>query len=280
MSNIVNGRKISQDILNRLKDVVASFERKPVLAVVIVGNDKPSHNYVNKKGEAAATVGLDFLKFDYGEDITKEELIKEIKDIQSDYDLSGLIVQLPLPGQLRDFTKEVVNQIDIKVDVDCLSDQSHLDIAACKNLLLPPTASAVFQILDDYDVSLEDKKICLVGKGELVGKPLAEILKCRNLDFTICDSLTENLKEETLRADILITGVGKKNLITEEMVKEKAVVIDAGVCFEKGKMFGDVDFENIKDKASLITPVPGGVGPITVAKLLENVVSSFKRRQN
>jgi len=275
MENIIDGRKIAQEITAGLKQRVKDLKtqhKEAALAVVIVGNDQPSHTYVRKKGEAASNIGITFFKFEYPASIAKDQLIKEIKKIQSEHHLTGLILQLPVPDKLWPSTREIVNYIDIAIDVDCLSYTSLGRVLMHESPLVPPTPGAIMEILKYYKVDLIGKEVCLVGRGDLIGKPLAGILMHEPVTLTVCGRSTANLGSYTKTADIIITGVGKKGIVTGEMVKEGVVVIDAGTCFVDGKLCGDVDFDTVKDKAALITPVPGGVGPVTVAKLLENTV--------
>ncbi len=275
MPIIVDGKKIASSILDRLKIEILSQKKqsKPlVLAVVLVGKDQSSVKYVQKKAQAAKEIGLDFLEFNFTSTITKDRLINEIKNIQGENKLSGLIVQLPLPANLEKHTREIVGHIRIDLDVDCLSPLALGLVLVGKSKLLPPTPAAILEILKYYNVDLKYKKICLIGRGDLIGKPLAAMLLNQPVALSIHDQSTENLREYTKLADVIITGVGKRNILTGDMVKQGVIVIDAGISFEDDKIFGDVDFKSVSDKSSIITPVPGGVGPITVAKLLENAV--------
>ena len=275
MTQIVNGNKIADEILDNLQARVQKLKEKdvkPALAVVRVGNDKPSITYVKKKGEAAEKIGLTFFKFEIADDADKDTLITRIKEIQKEHKLSGLILQLPVPEKLWASTREIVNNIDIGIDVDCLSHQALGRVMMNESPLVPPTPGAIMEILKYYKVDLQEKEVCLVGRGDLIGKPLAAMLVHEPVTLVTCGRSTKDLSKYTKTADIVITGVGKKDLVTGDMIKDGAVVIDAGVCFEDGKMYGDINFESVKEKSSLITPTPGGVGPITVAKLLENTV--------
>lgn len=283
MAIIVDGNKIAETILNNLKERVVELKKRniqPALAVVIVGQDRPSHTYVKKKGESAQNIGVDFFKYDFPEDIDKETLISRIWEIQTEHDLSGLIVQLPLPANLSKFTREIVNQINPEIDVDCLTYGALGRVLMGASELAPPTPGAILEILKFHNIDLTGKEICLVGRGELIGKPLAAILNNQPVTVTVCGRSTKDLAAYTKKADIIITGVGKKDILTSDMIKEGAVVVDAGVCFVEGKMYGDINFESISQKAALVVPTPGGVGPITVAKLLENTVKSAEARIN
>lgn len=270
---IADGKKISLAILRKAKERVNQLRKHnitPRLAVILVGKDKPSQTYVKKKEEAAKKIGVNFFLYHYLENISNEELVSEIKKIQTKEKLSGLIVQLPLPDTID--TEKVLNAIDPKIDVDYLTFNNLGKLVMGNNELIPPTPGAALEILDYYNVDLEGKYVVLIGRGKLIGKPLANIFIHRPVTLSVCNSTTKNLAEFTKRADIIVTGVGKYNILTGEMVKKGAAVVDTGVCFKDGKMYGDIDFESVKEKASVVTPTPGGVGPITVAKLLENTV--------
>lgn len=250
----------------------------PRLSVVLVGDDKPSQTYVRKKGEACEKIGIEFSLHEYPAEIKEEEIISEIKKIQNEEKLSGLIVQLPLPEHLD--TKKIINYIDPDIDVDYLTYINLGKLLIGKNEFRPPTPGAIMEILNYYNIDLYGKYVTLVGRGELIGKPLANILFHEEVTFSVCNKTTKKLEDFTLNSDVIITGVGKHNLITGDMIKKDAVVIDAGTTFVDGKMYGDIEFGSVEKKAGLVTPTPGGVGPITVAKLLENTVICAERLLN
>lgn len=264
----INGKLIRQKILDRVKTNIDKLGRRPVLAVVLVGNNSVSAKYVAKKQMAADFVGVEFDLHRFPNQITAKQLIEEVKRIQLKAD--AVIVQLPLPAQIDQ--QQVLDAIDLKKDVDCLSSLAIGSVVRGSNLVLPPTAGAVMEILDEKKINLKGKHVVVVGQGELVGKPLAAMLINQPVTLTVCGIHTKNLSDMTLQADVLITGTGQAGLIKASMVKKGAVVIDCGTSLQQGKLVGDVDFKNASKKAMLITPVPGGVGPITVAKLLENVL--------
>ena len=249
MVQIADGKEIADKILDNLQARVQKLNKKgikPALAVVLVGDNKPSQTYVKKKGEAAEKIGLAFFKFAYPKTIGKEELIAELKKIQSDYELSGLILQLPIPENLRAYTRQIVNNIKIEIDVDCLSHLALGRVMMNESPLVPPTPGAIMEILKHYQVDLQGKEVCLVGRGDLIGKPLAAMLADQPVTLVVCGKSTPDLSVYTKRADIIISGVGKKDLITGAMIKEGGVVIDAGVSFEGDKMFGDINFESVQ----------------------------------
>jgi len=273
MNTIVDGRKVSSNILKKLKIKVSQLGEQniiPKLAVVLVGDDKPSQAYVKKKREASNEIGIKFSLHHYPGNISTANLIQEIKKIQLKRDLSGLIVQLPLPKNIE--TEKVLNQINPEIDVDYLTFTNLGKLITGENELVPPTPGAALEILKYYKIKLNNKYVVLIGRGKLIGRPLANLFLHQPVTLSVCNSTTKNLSEFTKKADVIVTGVGKHNLVTGKMIKEGACVIDTGVCFEEGKMYGDIDFKTVSEKASLVTPTPGGIGPITVAKLLENTV--------
>ncbi len=273
---IVDGKKIASGILERLKRDVERLESKPHLAVVLVGDDPPSLAYVRKKQEAASLVGIQFSLYRFPQSISEPSLVLEIRNIQKQ-DLSGIIVQLPLPSNLD--KKRILNELNPEIDVDFLSWESLGKLVVGENNLVPPTPGAILEIFRYYKVPLTGAHVVLVGAGDLIGKPLTNIFLHMPLTLTVCRKESKDLGQYTKQADILITGAGKAKLIRADMVKKGAVVIDAGVSFKGKKIFGDVDFGPVSKKASIISPTPGGVGPITVAKLLENVVAIAKAKQ-
>ena len=273
MTNIIDGKAIAQTIHEDTSQRVQILKQKgitPKLAVILIGEDKPSQTYVKKKGEAAQKLGMDFSLFTFDANIERDELIKRIIDIQADSSLHGLIIQLPVPDT---FYPDIFQFVEPDLDVDCLTHNNLGKLLMGTEYILPPTPGAVLSILDSIDANVKGKNVVIVGAGVLVGKPLAMKLMNMGATVTVCNEFTTDLEEKTQQADILISGVGKKHIITESMVKEGAIVIDAGVDFDNNHMFGDVDFDNVCKKSTYITPTPGGVGPITVARLLANVVT-------
>ena len=280
MASIIDGNVIAEKILNDLKTRVKALREKgvnPALAVILVGNDKASKMYIAKKQIAAEDLDINFLAFEFSENISQEDLIVNLGKIQKENQLSGLIVQLPLPDALWPKTREIMDHIALDIDVDCLSHGALGRVLMSEHFLIPPTPGAIMEILNQQQIDLTGKEVCLIGRGELIGKPLAGLFLAK----PVCGKSTKDLAKETKTADIIITGVGKKNILTAAMIKEGAVVIDAGICFdENNKACGDIDFDSIVGKAALVTPVVGGVGPITVAKLLENTVIAAERQLN
>lgn len=273
MGLLIDGKAIAQKIEEKTAARVALLKKKglnPKLAVILVGADKPSQTYVRRKGEAAKRVGIDFELHELPEKISMEELIDKTEEIQHSEYLSGLIVQLPLPEHL--YTSEVLNTIHPELDVDCLTDVNLGKLVMKTNSIVPPTPGAVITILHELNVDLVGKEVCIIGAGALVGKPLTIMMLNERATVTVCNSKTKDIKEKCLMADIIVTGVGKKDVVTGDMVKEGAIIIDTGVCFVDGKMYGDVNVEEVLSKAAQVTPTPGGVGPLTVARLLWNTL--------
>jgi methylenetetrahydrofolate dehydrogenase (NADP+) / methenyltetrahydrofolate cyclohydrolase len=277
MSTVVSGKDIAAKILDRSRATIGKHNLRPVLAVVLVGQDKASETYVKRKQEAAESIGVRFLLHKFPNTISNQELADEIVRIQKE-ELSGLIVQMPLPPSIN--KQFVLNQLNPEIDVDFLSWNSLGKLVVGENSLVPPAPGAILEILKYHKISLTAKHIVLVGQGDLIGKPLANILMHLPVTVTTCNKETKNLAHFTQQADILITGAGRSNLIRGKMIKPKAVVIDAGVSFKSGKLTGDINFREVAKVASLVTPTPGGVGPVTVAKLLENTVLNALRMRN
>ena len=279
MTNIIDGKAIAAKIEIEIMGQIASLKEKgitPKLAVVLVGEDRPSQIYIKRKKEAAERVGIEFALHQLPENITKDELVQAINKIQTDPLLTGLIIQLPLPERL--YVPEVLNAIHTDIDVDCLTDCNIGKLVMKTNLIEPPTPWAVIKTLKEINFNLAGKNAVILGAGALVGKPLAIMLVNELASVTTCNSHTKDIKNKCLDADVIICAVGKKDLLTADMVKKGAVVIDTGIVYVDGKMYGDVDFAKVSKKTSFITPTPGGIGPITVAKLLLNTVICAKKK--
>ncbi len=280
MAQILDGKSIAKKIHTETAQLVASLKDKGItvkLAVILVGDDPASALYVKKKGQAAKKVGMEFELHAYPSTITRSALEKEIKKIQKDTKLSGLIIQLPVPD---DFYPGILDVVEPRFDVDCLTEYNLGKLVMNTNVIVPPTPGAVLTILKEIDVNLKGKKIVMIGGGVLVGKPLSVLLMNMQATVITCNEFTKDLHKYTQDADIVISGVGKKHIVTKDMIREGAVVIDAGVDFENNQMFGDVDFERVQHKASYITPTPGGIGPLTVAHLLWNTAKLAEIQAN
>lgn len=275
---LLNGKKLSEKILNDLKKEIKSRNLKLKLAVVLVGNNPASKIYIRKKAEACRKVGVGFKLYYFKESISMRALKKEIGKIAKDPSIFGIIIQLPLPFSDSKRTQEILNAVPAEKDVDVLSEGNFEKFAQGKSKIMPPVVGAISTLLREYKISLKGKYVVIVGAGRLVGKPLAAWMARQSANFSILDKSTEDLSYFTKKAEIIITGVGNPNLIKSDMVKNGAVVIDAGTARKNGRTVGDVDFWSVSKKASYITPVFGGVGPLTVAYLLENLVKLSKEQ--
>jgi methylenetetrahydrofolate dehydrogenase (NADP+)/methenyltetrahydrofolate cyclohydrolase len=251
------------------------MKNKPQLVIVLVGNDPASEVYVKKKIEKAAAVGINAKLEKLDEKTTQEQLIKLIEKLNNDREVDGFIVQSPLPKQIDQL--KVTEAINPKKDVDgWTSTNIGKMILGMSETFLPATPMGVMKMLDYYKIEVKGKHVVVVGRGNVVGKPLSYMLLAKDATVTVCHSKTKNIKDHTTKADILIAATGKANLITEDMVKVGASVIDVGTSRVNGKIVGDVDFENVIKKANC-SPVPGGVGPMTVSMLISNVVEAALR---
>ena len=270
---ILDGKKLKEEILEDLKQKVSNLSTKPTLCVIQVGNDSSSTVYIRQKQKMCDYVGYGFVHKKLDENIKEDELLEIIDELNNDEKITSILVQMPLPKQIN--PKNVQNRVNKNKDVDGLNDLNIIDMINKKDSLIPCTAYGVLELLNHYKVPIEGSDIVIVGRSSLVGMPLFFLLENKNATVTLCHSKTKNLKDKTSKADILIVAAGKKHLITEDMVKENAVVIDVGITKENDILYGDVCFDDIKDKASMITPVPGGVGPMTIACLAKNILKSY-----
>lgn len=274
---IIDGKKIASEILGSIKSEIGKLPFVPVFCDVLVGNDPVSLSYVKIKGKTAEEAGLHFRLEQLPETISEPQLIEKIKSLNNEPNLCGLIVQLPLPAHIN--RQAVLDAIDTKLDVDCLGSPNTEKFYQQQLLLTPPTAAAVVALIDQLPENLKTGQFVVVGQGQLVGQPVAHLLKQKNYRVTIADKATASLATLTKTADVLISATGQPGLITQEFVKPGSAVIDAGTAELDGGIVGDVDFGSVKNIAGFITPVPGGVGPVTVSMLLYNVVRVAKEKQ-
>lgn len=273
-ARILYGKPHADALLADLAPLAA--ELRPMLTIVQVGDDAPSNTYIRKKIEAAEAIGIRARHLKLPEEISLVSFLDELDSLNRDPDVTGYIVQLPVPDHLWDSFDRIAQEIHPDKDVDGFTAENFGDLAlnGIGEFLPPATAAGVVWLLENEKIRIAGKHAVVVGRSNLVGKPLALMLLNRDATVTVCHSKTENLAEITRAADILVTAVGKPGLITADMVKSGAVVIDVGTTHVDGKLAGDVDFDAVSKKASAITPVPGGVGPLTVAWLLSNVVDA------
>jgi methylenetetrahydrofolate dehydrogenase (NADP+)/methenyltetrahydrofolate cyclohydrolase len=276
---IIDGKKLRDEILTKVKRETATLPFVPVFCDVLVGNDPSSVQYVKMKAKTAEAVGIKFHNANFPASITTDELIKEIKVLNKIENMCGIIVQLPLPGHID--RQAILDSIDPRLDVDCLgsvtSDKFYNNYNSQIDLGYP-TAFACIMLLDSINIPLKGKVIVVMGQGELVGKPVSALLRYRDLNYLAISSETENKEYLLQQADIVISGMGKGKYITGNMIKYGAVIIDAGSSESGSGIIGDVDLESVKNVAEYVSPVPGGVGPVTVAMLLNNVLKVAKNR--
>lgn len=279
MAVIIDGKEVAKEKREQIKKRVAELkaEGKSVgLAVIIVGENPASRVYVNNKKKGCLEVGIESFEYALPESTTEEELKILVKKLNNDDRVNGILCQLPLPKHINE--DAVINTISPEKDVDAFHPQNVGHIMIGDYTFLPCTPAGIMEMLKFYNISVSGKKCVVIGRSNIVGKPMVMLLLKENGTVEICHSRTENLKEETLSADILVAAVGKTRFVTEDMVKQGAVVIDVGMNRdEDGKLCGDVDFNNVEKKASYITPVPGGVGPMTITMLLENTVRAVEK---
>lgn len=267
---ILDGKKLSDRILDNLKKTIKNRRLRLRLAIILVGESEVSKIYIKKKEQACKKIGIDSKLFHFSEKIGRDKLKKTIGKIAEDSKNSGVIVQLPLPENIN--AQEILNIIPSEKDVDVLSENSLGKFSRNTLPVLPPIVSGISHFLKDYKIETKGKNILIIGAGRLVGYPLAIWFLQKNATVSVLNKYTKNMESFTKKADILISGVGKPDLIRGSMVKKGIVIIDAGTSVESGRLSGDINFKEVSKKASYITPVPGGVGPMTVACLLENLI--------
>lgn len=279
MAKIIDGKAVSAAVKEQVRDEIARDGIKAGLAVVIVGNDPASRVYVNNKKKACEFCGITSFEYALPEETSMKELLELIDTLNSDDKVNGILVQLPLPKQLDE--KEVIARISPEKDVDAFHEQNVGKIMIGNYSFLPCTPSGCMDLIHSTGVEISGKECVVIGRSNIVGKPMAMLLLHENGTVTICHSRTKNLAEVCRRADILVAAVGRPNFVTADMVKEGAVVIDVGINrLDNGKLCGDVKFDEVSEKAGWITPVPGGVGPMTIATLMKNTLTAAKLQQN
>lgn len=273
MSQILDGQMISKEIKERIKEEVNRLEVKPKLVVILVGDDDASKIYVRNKIKACENVGIATEDYILPKDTREKELVDLIEKLNKNKEVNGILVQLPLPKHLNEDT--IVNTISPIKDVDGLNIINQGKLLNRKPVLVPATPKGIITLLKRYFVEIEGKRVVIVGRSKLVGMPLALLFNHANATVTICHSYTEDLKDITKQADILVSAVGKADFISGDMIKKDAVVVDVGINRQMGHIVGDVNFKEAMEVARLVTPVPKGVGPMTIASLLENVLECY-----
>jgi methylenetetrahydrofolate dehydrogenase (NADP+)/methenyltetrahydrofolate cyclohydrolase len=282
---IIDGKKVSNEVLDEIKLVVQNRiklnQKVPHLAAVLVGNDGPSQTYVNSKIRACERVGFKSSLFQFDKSISESELISEIEKININDDIDGFIVQLPLPKGINQ--ENILDKVLPKKDVDGFNPINYGKMALGIEILLPATPAGIIELIKRYSIDLKGKKCLVIGRSQIVGRPISILLSQNkifgNATVTVAHSRSNNLKEICLDSDIIISAIGIPEFIKEDMIKTGSIIIDVGICRVKDnnslkgyRIVGDVDFESVYDKVSLITPVPGGVGPMTIAMLLKNTL--------
>lgn len=281
-AQVISGKELAKELRENMKEEINLLKQRgitPHLTVILIGNDPASHSYVNGKKKASEEVGIssEIIKFDAT--ITEDELLDKIQELNKDPNVHGILVQLPLPEHIDE--QKVIETIDPQKDVDGFHPINVGRMMIGQNTFLPCTPFGILKMLQSINIDLNGKHAVIIGRSNIVGKPMGQLLLNENATVTYCHSRTKDLRKYTLSADILIVAVGKEHIVDGSYIKDGAVVIDVGVNRTKeGKLTGDVDFEDAKEKASYITPVPGGVGPMTITMLLENTIKAAKGLTN
>jgi len=271
---LLDGKKLANKIILELKEKIRNNNIQASLAVILAGDNPASESYVKIKKEKCKTAGINFKLIKFSKNVSEKQLNDTIENLNKNSNITGILVQLPLPKHIN--TQKILDYVHPNKDVDGLCSTNKQLLISGKTFLPCCTPKGIIRLLKENNISLENKKVVLVGHGHLVGQPLAWMIKQENNIPIICNKTTQDLKKETINADILISATGVANLISGEHIKKGAIVIDAGTTKLKNKIVGDVNFSDIVKKASLISPVPGGVGPMTVAMLIENIIEAHK----
>lgn len=275
---ILDGKKVSSYLREQIKNEINELPSKPKMVDIQIGYNPASDIYIAGKEKAANQIGIDFECIRYDENVKEEEVIKKINELNNDSTVNGIFIQSPVPKKFDEI--KLMNTVIPEKDVDGLTYLNAGLLLNNKESMISCTPNGIMHILDYYKIKIEGKNVVIIGRSNLVGKPLMNLFINANATVTLCHSKTNNIEKITKKADILVAAIGKKHFVTRDMVKSNAVVIDVGINREDGKIYGDVDFENVKDKVKAITPVPGGVGPMTVTMLLYNVLESYKHINN
>ena len=275
---IIDGKTISNEIKEDITLKVTKMERKPGLAVILVGEDPASKVYVSNKEKACNKLGIKSFMYRLPDTTTEEELLSLIDKLNNNSEVDGILLQHPVPNHIDEM--KAFNRISPDKDVDGFNVINRGKLAIGEDAFVACTPMGVIRMLKHENIEITGKHCVIIGRSNIVGKPLYELMLKENATVTICHSRTKNINEICKTADILVAALGKPNFVKADMVKEDAIVIDVGINRVEGKLVGDVDFEDVSKKASLITPVPGGVGPMTIAMLMENVIKAYEKKNN
>ena len=284
MTEILDGKKVSNIILENIKNEVAKLKKKPKLAVILIGKDSASQIYVKIKQKTALELGFESIDLKYPENITEDELLAVIKNLNKDETVNAILVQLPLPLTIN--KEKIINSISPKKDVDGFHPENVGKLTSNqKPFAIACTARGILELLDYYKIDVEGKNVTVIGRSNIVGTPIARLLQNKNATVTVCHSKTKDIQKHTLAADIIICAIGQPKFLKSDMVKDGTVIIDVGINrIDNGKggytLCGDTDFENLFSKVSFITPVPKGVGPMTIAGLMQNTLDLYKLQRN
>ncbi len=282
MAVIIDGKSLAKEIRENLKKEAEKLRDKgiiPHLAVIMVGDNDASKVYVRNKSRACEEIGIEFKEYLLPSTTKQSELIELIKKLNEDKKVNGILLQSPIPKPLN--IQKAFNTISPEKDVDGFNPYNVGNLCIGQDGFIPCTPLGIMKMFEKYNIDIDGKKVAIIGRSNIVGKPMAQCMLAKNATVTICHSRTRELKKEVKDADIIISASGKRNIVTSDMVKDEVVIIDVGMNRnDEGKLCGDVDFEKIKEKASYITPVPGGVGPMTIAMLMENVIKATKKQNN
>ena len=282
MENIIDGKKISLDIKEEIKTFVnerkEKGQRAPKIASILIGNDGGSIYYINNQQKVATSLGIEFDKVLLEENIEEDKIIDIINDLNKDKLVDGIILQLPLPNHLNE--KKIINTISPIKDIDCLTYINQGKLYCGEEVFLPCTPNSVITLLERYNIDLQGKNVVVIGRSNIVGKPVAQLLLNKNATVTICHSKTSNLKDICKKADILIVAIGRAKYINKEYVNKESIVIDVGTSSLNGKITGDVNFDDVINEVKMLTPVPGGVGALTTTLLIKNSCEALVNNEN
>jgi len=274
---ILDGKMVAKVITDKIKEDIKDNNYTPELHVILVGENFASEKYVKHKEKKALEIGIKTVIHRYSKDITEKELLKKIEILNKDISVNGLFVQLPLPEHIK--VEKVINSISPEKDVDGFHPLNLGKLMVKSGGIKSCTPYGIMKLLQYYDISLKGKNVTIIGTSNIVGKPLSNMFMNEESTVTNCNSETKDLKSHTIGADIIVSAAGVINLVTEDMVKDGVIIVDVGINQNsEGKLVGDVDYNNLKDKCSYITPVPGGVGPLTISMLMSNTLDCFKKR--